>query len=227
MMSGTPARIGPKKALAALCTAVALLGSSCGGDDEAQPTGQNAPASPSPGASGLFDPETPAAPSPGGETPATPGTPEDTGEPPQEGKSTEADVDIVGRGTDPVNERFTPRVVLATNPTEGAAAAEATPAAGAATLLREWDEYGEHAVVAVLGGSQPDSAYRLLVRRLNFLNNGSLLLASGVIDRKQGTASQVISMPWVVLRVDAQDVDTVTKCTIALEGATPFSTPCP
>ncbi|HEV3474309.1 MAG TPA: hypothetical protein VG602_02975 [Actinomycetota bacterium] len=205
----------------------ALLAVSCGGDEqEANPPTATDAASPSPGGN-ILEPDSPATPSPGTPEGETPTTPEETGETPKPGEKTEPRYEVVGRGADSASERVLPRVLLATSPGQGAATGEASPAPGAGARIRAWDEYGERAVVAVLGGSQPDSAYRVLVRSVDVIKNGTILLVSGTIDRKKGPASQVITIPWVILSVDAEAVDTVERCTVALEGATPFTTECP
>jgi hypothetical protein len=219
-------------ALLALLAAVSLLSGACGGDGEqAQPAGDtgspDVQVTPTPGSEDLLPGEG----SPTAETPETPETDEppteNPGTPPPPGKTTEAEFEVEGRGTDPSEGQDLPVVLLATSPEEGAAAAGASPAPGAAGPLQQWDEYGERAVVAVLGGSQPDPAHRVVVRGVDFIRNGTVLLVSGTIVRKGGPASQVISIPWVVLSVPAEAADTVTKCTIALEGASPFTTACP
>jgi hypothetical protein len=218
-------------ALLALLAAISLLSGACGGDGEqAQPAGDtgspDVQVSPTPGSEDLLPGEgTPTAETP--ETPETDETPPTDGTPPPPGKGTAVEPEIEGRGTDPAEGRVLPVVFLATSAGEGAAVAEASPAPGAGELVGQWDEYGERAAVAVLGGSQPDSAHRVVVRSVGFIKNGTVLLVSGVIDRKEGPASQVISIPWVVLSVPAESADTVTKCTLALEGATPFTTACP
>jgi hypothetical protein len=228
-----PFRASQKQALLALLAAISLLSGACGGDGEqAQPAGDtgspDVQVSPTPGSEDLLPGEG----SPTAETPETPETDEtppteDPGTPPPPGKRTAVEPEIEGRGTDPAEGRVLPVVLLATNAGEGAAVAGASPAPGAGERVGQWDEYGERAVVAVLGGSQPDSAHRVVVRSVNFIKNGTVLLVSGVIDRKEGPASQVISIPWVVLSVPAESADTVTTCTLALEGATPFTTACP
>jgi hypothetical protein len=221
----------PRTALALLAT-ISLLVGACGDDPEqAQPADGETPdvqITPTTGEDLLPDED-----SPSPETPGTPGTPEtpeaeETGEPPEPGQSTAAKFEVEGRGTDPAEGRVLPVILLATSPEEGAAAAGASPAPGAAGPLQEWDQYGERAVVAVLGGSQPDTAHRVIVKAVDVVKNGTVLLVSGVIDRKQGVASQVITIPWVVLSVPAEAADTVTRCTLALEGATTtFTTSCP
>lgn len=218
-----------RKVVLALLAAVSLLATGCGGDDDqAQPTGDtgaDVQITPTPGAEDLLPDDG----SPPEGTPGTGGTPptEDPGVPPEPGEPTATEFEVQGRGTDASDGQHLPVVLLATTPQEGAAAAAASPAPGAAEPLRQWDEYGERAVVAVLGGSQADSAHRVVVRTVNFIKNGTVLLVSGTIVRRKGPASQVISIPWVVLSVPAESADTVTKCTLALEGATPFTTACP
>jgi hypothetical protein len=226
-------RSSQKKALLALLATISLLSGACGGNGEqAQPGGDtgspDVQVTPTPGSEDLLPGEG----SPTAETPETPETDEtpptkDPGTPPPPGKTTEAEFEVEGRGTDPSEGQDLPVILLATSPEEGAAAAGASPAPGAAGPLQQWDQYGERAVVAVLGGSQPDPAHRVVVRGVDFIKNGTVLLVSGTIVRKEGPASQVISIPWVVLSVPAEAADTVTKCTIALEGASPFTTACP
>lgn len=225
-------RTGRKALGLALLTAVSLVGASCGGDEEARtPAAGEAPASPSPGLPFPVDEEpTPAGEgggAGGGGAAGTQPAPEETGVPPPPGEAAATEFEVVVRGTDPVAEQAFPQVLLATNPEEGAAAASASPAAGAAEIIRDWDQYGERSVVAVLGGSQPDPTHRVTVRDVNILKNGSWLLAFGRISRDPKPAAQVISVPWVILSFDAEETDVVTECTIALEGAQPFSNPCP
>lgn len=213
-----------------MLTALSMVGTACGGD-EAEPgvVGDQAQVSPSPGVEGLLDDEP--TPSPGGdETPAAeeavPGEPE--GEPPPPGQATATDFEVVAQGTDPAEGRFLPTVLLARTPEQGAAAAAASPAPGAAEVIRDWNQYQQRAVVAVLGGSQPDPAHSVTVQDVNVVEAGTWLLAFGRIGREKGPAAQVISVPWVVLALPAADVDVVTRCTISLEAATtPFTNPCP
>jgi hypothetical protein len=204
-----------------------LLASGCGGD-EPEPTGgsdgQAVDVSPSPGTEGLLDDE--ATPSPGAETTEPIEEPTEEGTPPPPGEPTSAGYEVEGRGTDPTNDQFLPTILLATNPTEGAAVADASPAPGAAAVVRDWNQYGQRALVVVLGGSQPDPSYRVEIRAVNVIKGGTLLLAFGKLAREGDAAASVISVPWIVLSIDAEAVDTVTKCTLSLKAVTPFTTDC-
>lgn len=213
-----------KTASLVLAAALSLLASGCGGGTE-ESGGTSPGSSPSPGTEGLLDGPMapPGAPGDGG---TEPGPGQDPGEPPAPGEPTSAEFEIAARGTEPVEDRYTPAVLLARTAQEGAAAADASPAPGAAAVLRDWDDYDRRALVAVLGGSQPDAAHRLRVRAVNVVRNGTLLLASGKIVRLEGPAAQVISIPWMVLALDPQATDTLERCTVSLEGATPFTTAC-
>jgi hypothetical protein len=221
-------RRGPTMTLLALLMGVSLLGTACGGD-EAEPTaggdGQVVDVSPSPGTEGLLDDE--ATPSPGTETPEPAEEPTEEGTPPPPGEPTSAGYEVEGQGTDPTNDQFLPTVLLATNPTEGAAVADASPAPGAAALVRDWNQYAQRSLVVVLGGSQPDPSYRVLIRAVNVIKGGTLLLAFGKLARERDAAAAVVSVPWIVLSIDAEAADTVTKCTLSLKAVTPFTTDCP
>ena len=128
---------------------------------------------------------------------------------------------------EPVEGSFAPELLVARNPEEGARAADRSPVPGPATVLREWDEYGKRALVVVLGGSQPDSSYRVVLSSIGFIREGTALLAGGRIGQSGEAAASVISTPWIVVSVNAGAADVVSRCILALAGQDTRSTSCP
>jgi hypothetical protein len=219
--------IGRGKAVfLALLSAFFLLATGCGGDEgesAAQDGDQPVGVTPSPGIPPLSPEETP----PGGEATEPAEEPADQGTPPSPGEPAAAAYEVEDQGTDPSQDQSLPTVLLATNPTEAAAAADASAAPGAAAVLRDWNQFGQRSVLVVLGGSQPDSSYRVLIRAVNVIKGGTLLLAFGKLAREGEAAAAVVSVPWIALSIDAEAVDTVTQCTLSLKAVTPFTNDCP
>ena len=88
--------------------------------------------------------------------------------------------------------------------------------AGAARVLRAWDleraipaanrvDFARKSLVIVLGGSVPDSAHRLAVRRVSVASRRVSVRAD--VPRREGAiGATVISRPYTLVAVDRDDV---------------------
>lgn len=210
--------------LLSLVAVLSFLGGACGPSaDRGEPAAG--------GGATATEPAPIESPTPAGQPGASP-TPEE-GEPgdeggggPAPGETTRVQFAREGRGTDPVAEDTEPTILVARTEEEGAAAANATRAPGAAQVLRGWDQYGKRALIVVLGGSQPDTGYRVSVDTADIIKDGTQLLVTGSIRRGKKPAAATISVPWVALSVDAPAAARVSGCTLSFAAQEPRTFDC-
>lgn len=131
--------------------------------------------------------------------------------------------EVEARGTEPAGPVVEASVAVASDAAEGRSSAARAPVEGAAEILRSWERWGERALVAVYGGTQPDAGYRLRIDDVSIAETE--LIVSGTMLRDE-PAAQVLSIPWAVVSVEADAAAAVERCTLALEGAAPISSRC-
>lgn len=129
-------------------------------------------------------------------------------------------------GSDATVEYPRPKVLLARTPAEGERAARRTGTPGASAGLRFWGSYGRRALIAVIGGAQPDPGYRLTIVRIRISEEGEALEIVARVEREEGFFAQVISVPWRILSVEPAAVALAERCVLTLEEQRSFRSAC-
>src|SRR5918999_1536751 len=79
-------------------------------------------------------------------------------------------------------------------------------------------DHGEPGLVAILGGCQPNAAY-VLEPIAVVIGNRELGLVGRVVRDEEAMAAEVLSVPYVLLSVDAGDLTIDRPINLQLEGA--------
>ena len=87
-----------------------------------------------------------------------------------------------------------------------------------ATNVVEGIDFGERSLVAIQGGCQPDAAY-VLEPIAVVIGNRELGLVGRVVRDEEAMAADVLSVPYVLLSVDAGDLTIDRPINLQLEGA--------
>ena len=88
---------------------------------------------------------------------------------------------------------------------------------GAANLV-EGIDFEERSLIGILGGCQPDAAY-LLEPIAVVIGNRELGLVGRVVRDEEAMGAEVLSVPYVLLSVDAGDLTIDRPINLQLEGA--------
>jgi hypothetical protein len=87
-----------------------------------------------------------------------------------------------------------------------------------ATNIVEGIDFGDRSLVGILGGCQPDAAY-VLEPIAVVIGNRELGLVGRVVRDEDAVAAQVLSVPYVLLTVDAGELTIDRPINLQLEGA--------
>jgi hypothetical protein len=87
-----------------------------------------------------------------------------------------------------------------------------------ATDVVEGVDFGERSLVGILGGCQPDAAY-VLEPIAVVIGNRELGLVGRVVRDEEAMGAEVLSVPYVLLSVDAEDLTIDRPINLQLEGA--------
>jgi hypothetical protein len=87
-----------------------------------------------------------------------------------------------------------------------------------ATNVAEGIDFGERSLVGILGGCQPDAAY-VLEPIAVVIGNRELGLVGRVVRDEEAIGAEVLSVPYVLLTVDAGDLTVDSPINLQLEGA--------
>ena len=79
--------------------------------------------------------------------------------------------------------------------------------------------HAEAPLVAVLGGSRPDSGYRVLFRSFDHESPGPVVVTADV-ERKGGLAAQVFSVPYILVSLPGFTLGDATDCELRLGDRT-------
>ncbi len=136
------------------------------------------------------------------------------------GKTSKVGLKREAAGSDPSNQTAPerPLVLLARTPEEAATVGQQAPP-GARAFLSGWGDFAHRALIAVIGGAQPDTSYRVRVDQVSIFKGAKILQVTGAIVTKgQGTAQT--TTPWTILSVNLPTTLLVKRCDLAFEGQT-------
>ena len=146
---------------------------------------------------------------------------------PGPGEPTAIEFEVLRSGIDPQEGDLSrPGMRLVRNAEAAETAASGSPAAGAAEAIRSWSEYTQRAVIAVYGGAQPDSGYAIRVTDVTVTEGGEVISVFAKLRVREGAASQVISVPWTVVTIEAGAAVLAVRCVLVPEGQSAVQARC-
>jgi hypothetical protein len=125
--------------------------------------------------------------------------------------------EVEASGSVPLSEGVRGRATAFVAPTLEQVGEDVTRIPGATSVV-EGIDFDDRSLVAILGGCQPDAAY-VLEPIAVVIGNRELGLVGRVVRDEDVIASQVLSVPYVLLTVDAGELTIDRPINLQLEGA--------